>query len=386
MVSPIRDLRISLRHVYERFHLAIRHQVKGVGMDQSNLTYYSVLLDQHRNFTENFMKQFSVHSLEEKDIEALSEPNRTWFRWGLGGFQRAEQTFSLLQKFKKYEKGLRHLDIGCGPGYLSAVYAKNGFQSIGIDIDDLAQASYNLLDFPSAKLEYLNIDCTKEDVSKLGKFDIITIDNVIEHVESPSILIRNVKKLLNKNGIVYLIVPNAYSIELVKSDPHYNTFGLSLVDKKCGDRIVQALFRDQGSYEVNDFFSKYDLANYTAIFEKYGFISHFLDEHLHGTTNHRIRIFDDLDIDDLVGIFDARLESLSKQLPADLHEKLKYITDIYLDELKNDYSFASAGKRKNAEFILGVFMTKYFLSSWFFILQNGDCKALRHTSLTQLNS
>ena len=33
------------------------------------------------------------------------------------------------------------------------------------------------------------------------------------------------------DGIVYLIVPNGFALQTVRSDPHYNTFALSIIDK-----------------------------------------------------------------------------------------------------------------------------------------------------------
>ena len=230
----------------------------------------------HPFFLDHLRVHFGLKSLQDEEIRKLKEPYRTWFDWGLGGFDRAENTFEMLKKYKKFTAKMRHLDIGCGPGYLSTVFAANNYESIGIDVDDLAHANTNKCDFPDKSLLFYNIDCTTDELENLGKFDVITVDNVIEHVESPSSLVSGLKRILDKKGIVYLIIPNANSLDLVKSDPHYNLFGLTLFDKRDGDIMLISL-TEIDSYDVSNYFHKYDIMHYLSTFRNYGFRSLLCD-------------------------------------------------------------------------------------------------------------
>ena len=65
-------------------------------------------------------------------------------------------------------------------------------------------------------------------------FDLIIIQDVIEHIESTSDFYSEIKRVLKSNGAIYLSTPNKYSIFNLFSDPH---FGLPLVSTLKRDSI-----------------------------------------------------------------------------------------------------------------------------------------------------
>lgn len=329
-------------------------------------THYS--MKHHKNFAAYLAQHFGLSYSNEIDFSQLKEPHKTWFLWALGGFQRAQDTFSYLKRFVVYKPGMRHLDVGCGPGYLSTVYGLNDFDSVGIDIADLTHAKLNQLDWPHKSLSFLNLDLSKDDASKLGKFDVITLDNVIEHFDSPSVMISRLPALLAKGGIVYLIIPNSHWIDTVRSDPHYKQFGLSLLDKQDGDAMLQAL-TDHTSYEVNTWFSKYDVDSYHAMFRKYGFDSTLLTDVVPSNLSQRKEIFSRIDVGALKTEFQVQLESLATSLPAHLFEKLRYLIELYLLEMENDYSLVQSGIEHVNHSRLDHFLHTYLSGTWFFVLR-----------------
>jgi SAM-dependent methyltransferase len=320
------------------------------------------------------MAQFGVASLDDEELDKLKEPRRTWFDWGLAGFDRAEHTFNLLKRHIKYASGMRHLDVGCGPGYLSTCFASNGFESVGADLDDVSHADTNKRDFPDKKLKFCKIDCTKDEILELGAFDIITVDNVMEHVDSPAAVIARLKKILSKNGLVYLILPISRSIDLVRSDPHYRLFGITLLDKKDGDVMVRAL-TDRPSYEVNNCFHEYEVANYLAIFEKVGFDSLLCDgsgvPDSEADREYRRNAFLRFDLDGVKTSFRGEVSKLEKRLPEYLFDKLRYVIDLYLIELENDCALVNDvqhGRLVNVD----PLYHRYFSSCVFFILKHAS--------------
>lgn len=319
------------------------------------------LLTNHKHFTEGLMRRFGVASLSERDIEAIKEPKRDWFVWAANGFNRATQAYDLISKHVRPSKQPRHLDIGCGPGYLSTVFASHGYESIGLDLADLSQANENKLDNPHLSLSFHNLNCETDDLSALGKFDVITIDNVIEHVESPTVLVSRLKGLLTPLGVVYLVIPNSQAIEMVKSDPHYGVFGLSLLDRKDGDAVLTALGKG-ASYEVNNWFSKYDIHSYRGLFAEYDLISEMTYSLNKGDAK---ALRQRLDIDAFKQHRVTELEKLRLHLPPYLQAKLEYITDLYLFELAN---CARIGEQE-LWFFEKSFVPRYLWSSWFFILK-----------------
>jgi len=113
-------------------------------------------------------------------------------------------------------KKFRVLDIGCGGGLSSEPFAKLGAQVCGVDADkhaiDIAKShakSQNL------KINYKN--CSIEDLSikKDGKFDIILILELIEHVDDINHFLSVASKYLKKNGVIFVSTINKNSKSLI---------------------------------------------------------------------------------------------------------------------------------------------------------------------------
>lgn len=102
----------------------------------------------------------------------------------------------------------RVLDVGCGVGGFVAFAVNNyGIDAFGIDFNSsqiaLGRSVFGLGDRICVK--------SIEDLSKDGqdrKFDLITLFEVVEHVEQPKVLIENVFGLLKPGGMLVLSCPN----------------------------------------------------------------------------------------------------------------------------------------------------------------------------------
>lgn len=86
----------------------------------------------------------------------------------------------------------RVLDIGCGNGALSFDMAQKAKSVTGIDIEDVkiqeAKQKHN-----RSNLTYITGDATKDLGSET--FDIITLSNVLEHIEHRVDFLKDIKKL-----------------------------------------------------------------------------------------------------------------------------------------------------------------------------------------------
>lgn len=131
-----------------------------------------------------------------KDVGA-AEKERSWLRGSL---------YSDVQHvLNKFSPGKSILDVGCGTGELMTYLKESGFEVHGVEPSgDAAQV---------AKEKSLCVsNMTVEEFGKHNnKFDAITIINVLEHVPSPSDVIENLKGMLNKDGILCVVVPNDFS-------------------------------------------------------------------------------------------------------------------------------------------------------------------------------
>lgn len=97
----------------------------------------------------------------------------------------------------------RVLDIGCGLGYLLVEPHRRGFECLGIDFNErlvtLATERYGV----PARVERI------ENLVTLGEtFDLVILSHVLEHVEGPTDLLRNIHRILNPGGLLVIEVPN----------------------------------------------------------------------------------------------------------------------------------------------------------------------------------
>jgi len=103
---------------------------------------------------------------------------------------------------------IRILEIGCSTGALMELLEQNGGDVYGIDIES-----------PWSKCYYydenkrLFCDLQEEDISfKIGNFDLIIAQEVIEHIKKPYDFLVNTHKLLNIGGKILLTTPNLTGI------------------------------------------------------------------------------------------------------------------------------------------------------------------------------
>jgi 2-polyprenyl-3-methyl-5-hydroxy-6-metoxy-1,4-benzoquinol methylase len=130
-------------------------------------------------------------------------------------------------------RGKRYLDVGCAyAGFLVAM-AEQGAEVAGFDVNEdlLALGRENLKDH-GLRATITQCDLTKPDETRpfRERFDIITCNDVIEHVLDPPQAIRNLSDMLAPGGMVYFEIPNAYCPQSIVEDLHFRLFGITLLD------------------------------------------------------------------------------------------------------------------------------------------------------------
>jgi ubiquinone/menaquinone biosynthesis C-methylase UbiE len=109
---------------------------------------------------------------------------------------------------KFFIKDLKFLDIGCNDGYLLNLVQKKTQSNYIYGLD----ASNFQIYQSKRKYKKINFFCNYgENASKIFKkhyFDIITLNNVFNHSSKPLLLLKEIKKILSKNGTIVIEVPN----------------------------------------------------------------------------------------------------------------------------------------------------------------------------------
>lgn len=122
------------------------------------------------------------------------------------------QRYAVLCRNAKYVKGAQYkiLDVGCGEGFTLKFFKDIGWSVRGID-------------FSSAGVSLKNPDCIESlitgdvfslimsEISAGNKYDVIWLQNVLEHVIEPIDLLKSIKSLVKDGGIAVVTVPNDFS-------------------------------------------------------------------------------------------------------------------------------------------------------------------------------
>jgi ubiquinone/menaquinone biosynthesis C-methylase UbiE len=123
--------------------------------------------------------------------------------------------------------GLRVLDVGCGFGGALIGVAKRGARCTGLD------RSQTELDLCRERLALHGARCglVRGDAFAMPfddqAFDVVLAMEVLEHVPRRKLLIREMARVLRRDGLLYLSFPNALSLTNLLSDPHYCLAGVT---------------------------------------------------------------------------------------------------------------------------------------------------------------
>lgn len=123
------------------------------------------------------------------------EDKHWWFQ------ARKDIVMELIKKYYKPGANPRVLDIGCGTGMMLKYLSKYG-KTWGID-KDLKAIEYAQKKAPKAKII---LGSLPEKLPK-GKFDLVTLLDVIEHVDKDQEALWTIANILKPQGVLVITVP-----------------------------------------------------------------------------------------------------------------------------------------------------------------------------------
>lgn len=111
--------------------------------------------------------------------------------------------------------GMRVLEIGCGEGGVLKAFVNKGCEGLGVELDTpRIDDALKFLpdDVVAGKIRFVAKDIYLVDIEKdfSGRFDIIVLKDVIEHIHDQPKLIGWMKNFLNPGGIVFFGFPPWY--------------------------------------------------------------------------------------------------------------------------------------------------------------------------------
>jgi 2-polyprenyl-3-methyl-5-hydroxy-6-metoxy-1,4-benzoquinol methylase len=191
------------------------------------------------------------HYLENS---AASHPMfSTFLEYATSSLQRGEKAVKIIRRYTSIKRK-KCLDVGCAYGGFPVAFALAGAASaVGVELNrNLLELAKELKKDVPCNAEFRNANILDLKLLRsLGTFDIITCNDVIEHVKDPYQLIERLALLLRPGGFLFMEIPNKYSLEAVLSDGHYGLFGITLLDRVSARRYHQQIFTDR--YDIGEY-------------------------------------------------------------------------------------------------------------------------------------
>jgi 2-polyprenyl-3-methyl-5-hydroxy-6-metoxy-1,4-benzoquinol methylase len=196
------------------------------------------------------MTKSYLELLEETLPSPAHKNYKAWKQYALTAITRGLILRKIISKFVNVESA-RVLDVGCGDGGISIAFCKQGkTEMYGIDINPMGVYKSKV----RAKEEEATINFLIADglnlPFKLGAFDVVICNDVMEHVPKPRQLAKEVYRSLKNGGFLYLSVPNGISPDSIIHDAHYGLFVVSLMPHRIGKFYLTKIRKISEVYDV----------------------------------------------------------------------------------------------------------------------------------------
>jgi len=176
----------------------------------------------------------------ENKIPWLDVTHPNYSRWNRAreiSVERGKFAKSVLEKVVACNN-LKILDLGSGEGGTSKVLSENNnVISFEISKERLRRQSESAQNIKRLCGSALDLPFNK------NSFDVIILQDVIEHLAKKDKVSEEIYHLLKKNGVVYLSTPNKTSVINFISDPHWGVPIISILSREKIKKYFLHYFR-----------------------------------------------------------------------------------------------------------------------------------------------
>ena len=157
-------------------------------------------------------------------------------------------------------EGLKILDVGSGEGSTSRLFSQ---KNIVISLEPKQERIKKIL---MTDTLYPIVADSLNLPLKNKLFDLIILQDVVEHLEVNKKLIDDLTFLLSDEGIIYISTPNRFSIINIISDPHWGMPFICLFNRDKIKKYFLKYFR-KNDYQRNDIAGLLSLNKICKLFE-----------------------------------------------------------------------------------------------------------------------
>jgi len=132
-------------------------------------------------------------------------------------YRKKQLMLSFIKDMVEKKDNLRILDMGCNNGtdlfsFSKLINKKHEYVGLDIDKQAISFANKRVKNDKLNNFKFYCMDIVEQDVTRLGKFDIILSSEVIEHVYNHDLFLKKAHIMLNEGGYVMLTTPNKDNI------------------------------------------------------------------------------------------------------------------------------------------------------------------------------
>ena len=147
----------------------------------------------------------SKHEIQHGEFLAAEDVELAW-GWGTpAGRARATRRAQLVAEGAQLGPGVYALEVGCGTGMFTEMFAQTGAQLVAVDISPSLLEKARARGLPSSQVQFL--EKRFEDCNVEGPFDAVIGSSVLHHLELASALSK-IYELLKPGGIMSFAEPN----------------------------------------------------------------------------------------------------------------------------------------------------------------------------------
>ena len=180
---------------------------------------------------------------EERYLARLESARSEW--WSSGNFDTWKRLYTseyprgflIMETLRKYApeftvRGSDVLDVGCGDAGALIAFAENGARCAGIETFETSLERGRLRAADHGVAVDLKNGAGEAIPFPDSSFDLVMLDNVLEHVNDRPLTLREVRRVLKPGGLLYMVTPKPFSLYSLWNDPHYDLAGLVLMPRR----------------------------------------------------------------------------------------------------------------------------------------------------------